>query len=221
LKDPVSKEEKKPKKTGRKQEEPEPKPKGQRSFLLVLIAIVLAGFAAVLLASGWLHAQSARWPAVTPLADRLASLLPGGLRAPGYKGARNSRNEAVRDKASDALDALGPEAGDALRKQLESLKSRQAEVRRQALEALARMRDKARAAVPQIAESLRDENARVRAKAAEALGRIRAKVDTAIPALKQALKDKAPEVREAARKALEKLQDKAPGPDDKDGEPER
>ncbi len=201
------------KKSDKKKDAPRHEPRKGRAGLLLLAALILLmGLVVLIAASGWLHAQSAKWPAAKAVADRLATLVPDALRAPGYGRAMASENASVRKTASEALAEMGPEAQNAVPNLVRALKHKQAEVRRSALDALARMGENAEEAVPKVAESLQDSSADVRATAADALGRIKARTRESIPALKAALNDIVPEVREAAQYALDKLRPGADSP---------
>jgi len=175
----------------------------------VVAAVAVLALGLGLLFSGWLMAQSARWPRALRVAQALGRLVPAGLRAYGYGIALRSSDPRVREEAARGLEETGPEARAAVPRLARALKDREAAVRRRALEALARLGERSQEAVSQIETALKDRDWRIRERAATLLGELRQRARTAAPALVEALRDEHARVRAAAAAALGRIRARA------------
>jgi HEAT repeat protein len=125
----------------------------------------------------------------TPAAAPLAELL-------------KDPDPALRGRALEALDALGPNAKGAAPALVALLPEEPKELAEAAGRTLVKL---AGEAVPPLIEALKDERPASRAAVARILGQIGAPAGAALPALKPLEKDADPAVQAAVKEALEKI----------------
>ena len=123
--------------------------------------------------------------------------------------ALGSGDTATQVGAEEALEAMGPDAADAVPALTKLLKSDAADVQAHAAEALGAIGDAAKPAAEALAALVRDDDEFVRKEALEALESIRPGPAVMLPILAELLQDPNPVVRARVMGALADLGDKA------------